>query len=118
MEGERKRLGRWGEEKAEAFLSEKGYRIVERNYRGGRGEIDLICEDGETLVFVEVKTRSHSEFSAPEEAVDQRKRRQLIRLGKRFLVENNLWGKVDCRFDVVTVDYERGIEHIEDAFWA
>ncbi len=118
MKGKRKKLGRWGEDKAEVFLSEKGYKIVERNYRGGRGEIDLVCEDGETLVFVEVKTRSDSEFASPEEAVDKRKQRQLVRLAKRYLVERNLWGKVDCRFDVVTVDYERGMKLIEDAFWA
>lgn len=118
MEASKKRFGRWGEDTAEVLLSEKGYRITERNYRGGRGEIDLICRDGSTLVFVEVKTRRDSEFSPPEEAVDERKRRQLIRLAKRYLVEKNLWGKVDCRFDVVTVDCEKGIRHIEDAFRA
>lgn len=111
-------FGRWGEGKAESSLLKKGYEIIERNYRMGRGEIDLICRDGETIVFVEVKARGGKEFGPPEAAIDKRKRQQLIKLAKRYLAKKNLWGKVDSRFDVIAVDYERGIVHIEDAFRA
>ena len=70
-------FGREGERIAVDYLTEKGYRILRRNYRFGRGEIDIIAQDGTELVFVEVKTRRTSAFGEPEEAVTPKKQSQI-----------------------------------------
>jgi putative endonuclease len=111
-------LGRKGERLALDFLKRKGYRIIETNYRTRRGEIDIICEDKECLVFVEVKTRRSLSFGRPEEAVNSRKRSRMLNTASRYLVERSRTGKTDCRFDVITIleDRQRRITHIQDAF--
>ena len=63
-------LGKWGEDLATAYLEQKGYTIVERDWKSGRRDIDIIAIDGNTVVFVEVKTRKNSVFGEPEEAID------------------------------------------------
>ena len=63
-------LGKWGEDLATAYLEQKGYTIVERDWKSGRRDIDIIARDGNIVVFVEVKTRKNSVFGAPEEAED------------------------------------------------
>src|SRR5208283_1960198 len=70
-------LGKKGEEMAQAYLREKGYRLLERSYRCKLGEADLIMQDGDTIVFVEVKTRSSASFETPEQAVNARKQKKL-----------------------------------------
>ena len=65
-------LGKWGEDLATAYLEQKGYTIVERDWKSGRRDIDIIAIDGNTVVFVEVKTRKNSVFGEPEEAIDCR----------------------------------------------
>ena len=111
--------GRRGEQDALSLLQGKGHRILERNFRAGRGEIDLITMDGETLVFVEVKSGSAGVFGEPEDRVDIRKQRRIGRVAAAYLAGNPP-GHRDCRFDVVSVIRERGVtvlRHIEDAFW-
>lgn len=114
-----KRIGNWGEEAAVDLLRKKGYVILERNFRGERGEIDIIAMDKETLVFVEVKTRLQRAFGNPEDAVDVRKQAQIGKIAMIYLTEKELQEK-DCRFDVVAISKtgtKTDIRHIEDAFW-
>ncbi|HBE74123.1 MAG TPA: YraN family protein [candidate division Zixibacteria bacterium] len=112
--------GEKGEEQAVNHLLEQGCRIAERNWRSGRkGEIDIIAYDGEVLVFVEVKTRSRGSLGGPLEAVTAAKRKQLTRLATDYLYRTGLYGRVDCRFDVVGIMSAPGgvkLEHIRDAF--
>ncbi|HAD81066.1 MAG: YraN family protein [Candidatus Edwardsbacteria bacterium RIFOXYD12_FULL_50_11] len=112
--------GKWGEELAVSFLSEKGYIIDERNWHSGRdGEIDIIARDGPIIVFIEVKTRFSEKYGQPVQAVGISKQRQIGRLAKKYLYLKDLYGKADCRFDVVAIKFTGGkkiIEHIEDAF--
>lgn len=94
-----KETGRRGEDLAVDLLSNKGYRIVERNFRNQYGEIDIICLDGEVLVFVEVKTKIGHDFGEPEEMVNKSKLTQVRKLGEIYSLD---WtGR--CRVDVVGV---------------
>jgi putative endonuclease len=111
--------GQLGEKLAESYLREKGYRILARNFRAGRGEIDLIAQDGEILVFVEVKSSTSSRFGEPEDRVDWRKQNQIRKVAQAFLISEIQW-KGECRFDVIGITYRKGepiIQHILDAFW-
>lgn len=99
----RRQLARWGEEAAAAFLRSLGYAVLTANYRCPAGEIDLVCRDGRTLVFVEVKTRSTRSAGWPEEAVDATKASRLRRAALHFLGTHRL-GPVPFRFDVVAVE--------------
>lgn len=121
-----KRTGDRGEALAAAYLEDRGYRILERNYRYERAEVDLVCflpaEDyrrGGVLVFVEVKTRTGLGYGRPEEAVDEAKQRQLRHAARAYLYETGLEG-APARFDVVSVLLEPGaepaFEHFENAF--
>ncbi|HHM23488.1 MAG TPA: YraN family protein [Bacteroidetes bacterium] len=115
----RQKLGRKGEELAAEFLQRQGYRILERNYRRYRGEIDLIARDGNCLVFVEVKTVRGQRFGHPILKVDRRKREQLGRIALAYFQEHELFDQ-ESRFDVVTVQFLGGepvIEHWKNAFW-
>ena len=115
----RQRVGRGGEDEAVQHLRKKGFQILERNLHLHRGEIDIVAKDGDTLVFVEVKTKVKDGFGEPEEWVDRRKQIQLGKLAMGYLQEKRLEDQ-DCRFDVVAVTKEgreTRIYHIEDAFW-
>ncbi len=118
-QGQRRRLGREGEEEAARSLAGRGFRITARGYRALRGEIDIIGWDGDTLVFVEVKTRTDEACGPPEEAVTPAKQRQIRRLAEAYLADNHL-GSPFCRFDVVAVeplpDGSFAVRHIRDAF--
>ena len=114
---DRKRLGTDGEDLAADFLRENGYEILERNFMYRRGEIDIIADDGGTIVFVEVKTRSSEDFGLPEEAIGRRKQRQLSKLALAYLQKKRLLYRVDCRFDVVAISHQSSsIRLIKDAF--
>ncbi|HLH39419.1 MAG TPA: YraN family protein [Bryobacteraceae bacterium] len=95
--------GRRGEDLAHRFLRGKGFIIVARNFRlAGEAEADLIAREGDALVIVEVKTREDSGFGPPERAIDEEKRRHLIRVARAFARRTETpWERV--RFDVVTV---------------
>ena len=95
-------LGAQGERIAARFLRRQGYRITGRNVHTGRYEIDIVAEEGDTLVFVEVKTRRSAEFAAPEANITYQKRQHLRRAAKYYLATHDLHDRY-CRFDVVTV---------------
>ncbi len=119
-------LGPEGERLAADYLAKQGYRILERNYRYHRNEIDLIARHRHTLCFIEVKTRLSSAKGHPAEAVTLQKQREIIKAARAYLA---LSGdeEPECRFDVVAVLVKRmeenriasfAIEHFIDAFWA
>jgi putative endonuclease len=104
------RLGARGEHLACRFLRKNGYKILYRNFKGRTGgEIDVVCRERDTLVFVEVKTRTREDFGRPLDAVDRDKRRQISRGGLAWL---RLLGDPDIlfRFDVVEVIIAEGAE--------
>ena len=99
--------GAEGERLAAAFLEQKGYIILARNYRFDRGEVDLVASEGGDLVFVEVKARRSREFGAPEESITQAKEAQLKTVAEGYLFEHQIENQA-CRFDVVSITYEQG----------
>ena len=110
--------GGYGEQLARAFLIREGFRIVEMNYRFHHGEIDIIAEEGEVLVFCEVKTRTNDRYGAPELAVTALKQRQIRKVALGYITVRGLHDRI-CRFDVVAVRMGRGepeITLIRDAF--
>ncbi len=113
----RKLLGREGEDRAAQYLSRRGYKILERNYRTATGEIDLIALHEGAVVFVEVKTRTSSAFGAPELAVTPRKQMRMIRTALGYIKRKRIH-QVPCRFDVVAINTanEQEIELIQNAF--
>ncbi len=118
MEKYKQKLGKKGEDKAEEHLKTKGFLILERNYRYGHKEIDLIGKDGNTIVFVEVKTGRSKKFGTPEEWVSLRKQRNLIEAALNFIQKRNVTG-CDFRFDVLAISYVKDkevINHIKNAF--
>jgi putative endonuclease len=113
-----KPLGRKGENLAASYLRDLGWEVVERNYRTRLGEIDLVCRDHDSIVFVEVKTRTETDFARPDQSVTQRKQAKLRRLVEEYLLRHNLESS-DVRFDVlgVTLGGRRPeFEHIVGAF--
>lgn len=112
-------LGRRGERAAARYLKRRQHRILARNYRCSAGEIDLISADRDTIVFVEVKTRSSDQAQEPNEALRPGQRRRIEHAAKCFLMERSAQNR-PCRFDVVTVLLRDGgsprVEHFEDAF--
>ncbi|MHC1713842.1 MAG: YraN family protein [Solidesulfovibrio sp.] len=111
-------LGRAGEDAAATLLTGRGYRVVTRNYRVRGGEVDLVCLDGDTVVFVEVKARGPGSLGRPDQAVTPAKRGKLVRAAAAFLSERGWWER-PCRFDVVTVlarDGKYAATHLPNAF--
>ena len=112
-------IGKIGEEIARKFLMRKGYQIIESNYRYGHGEIDIIAKDGDTLVFVEVKTKKHGDFGDPLYWISRKKQLQIGKIARAYLYEKGM-ENIDCRFDVIVLQWQEGtyqLEHLEDAFW-
>ena len=112
-----KGLGNSGEDAAAAFLKEKGYGILHRNYRTPLGEADIIAEHKGMTIFVEVKTRSSGAFGSPFEAVDRRKQEKLKRIALYYL--KGLKKELPIRFDVISILDGKGrreVTHIEEAF--
>lgn len=107
-------LGQRYEQTAERLLRDLGYEIVERNFTCRGGEIDLVCRDGEVLVFVEVRGRASCAFGLPEETVDWRKQRRLRKAAWVYLLRRAL-GEPICRFDVIGIDAD-GARLYRDAF--
>ena len=112
------RFGALGEEAAAELLRKAGYRIVARNHRCRSGEVDVIAEKGELLVFVEVRTRATAAFGGPEETVGARKQRRLIAAARDYLAQRRGPARA-ARFDVIAVvDGPSGpsLTHFENAF--
>jgi putative endonuclease len=113
----RSALGKKGEDLAMRYLRNKGYTLLEKNWRFRHKEVDIIAADGKDLVFVEVKTRSSDFFGSPEEAVDNRKQRFLSDAAEAYIRTRNI--DTNIRFDVVSIILRQGyqsIDHIVDAF--
>ncbi len=108
-------LGAAGEQAAAKWYRTNGYRIITRNWRNERGEIDLICRRDHTVVFVEVKTRTSGRYGTGFAAVDWRKQTQVRRLAHAWLSASDRYFD-EVRFDVVDVDHRGHIQVIEAAF--
>ena len=113
-------LGRRGEARIARYVKRRGMRIVARGQRLRPGELDIVAVDGETIVFIEVKTRESHEAGHPSEAVDSRKQRRLTQLALAFLKGHGLL-EYRARFDVAAVTWPQGrgqpvVEYFENAF--
>ena len=112
-------IGLKGEELAVAFLIEKGYKILERNWHSSHKEIDIIALYNGWIIIIEVKTRSGDYLLLPEEAVNKKKIRRIINAAHHYIRMNDI--NIPVRFDVISVVFENQkfeIEHFEDAFLA
>lgn len=110
--------GKLGEKLAAAYLSKKGYEVVDTNFRHRRGEIDLIARKAGLLVFVEVKARTgRAEWGYPEEAVNSKKAKKVIDSANAYIFKKDWQG--DIRFDIISVELGEPVRitHFEDAFY-
>ena len=110
--------GAKGEATAVQYLQRHGYKILKQNYRYERGEIDIVAEDNNELVFVEVKARHSHAYGMPEESVTPKKQQQIRTVAEGYLAEHNSNERV-CRFDVIAIDWrgrQTAIRHYRDAF--
>ena len=115
---EHNELGMKGEEIALEYLRKIGYLILERNWRAGHNELDIIARDKDFLVIVEVKSRQNSNFAEPEEAVTRDKQNALIRAANAYIYKKNI--NLETRFDIISIIHnakETRINHIKDAFY-
>ncbi|WP_299220949.1 YraN family protein [uncultured Aquimarina sp.] len=111
-------LGKEGEKLAVTFLQKHEYNILETNYRYLKAEIDIIAQKGDTIIVVEVKTRSTPEFGDPQDFVKPKQIQLLVKAIDHYVVENDL--DVEVRFDIVAIIKNKlgtRIEHLEDAFY-
>ncbi len=114
----RKQVGNRGESLAEDYIKRKGYKIIHRNYRCKLGEIDIIAKDGDTIVFIEVRTKQNENFGSPQDSVTSTKISKISKTALNFIQEKNLSG-YSYRFDFIAITFSQGkpnIEHIENAF--
>jgi putative endonuclease len=110
--------GKKGEELAAKFLEEKGFEVIERNFRWKRYEIDLIVKKEPFLIFVEVKTKTNTSYGLPENDVTPQKAAQVMAAAEEYIYQTG-WKK-EIRFDIVAIVIKGeifDIEHIEDAFY-
>ena len=112
MTRERLDLGKWGEDLALKKVKKLGYKCIARNYRCPLGEVDLIAKDGDTLVFVEIKTRRGGSLEYAKEAVNRRKMRQLSKVALAYMKANGCT-EARARFDVVVINLEGGEQEIQ-----
>ena len=111
-------LGKKGEELAVELLKEKEFKIVERNYRFGHAELDIIVQKDDILVIVEVKTRNSGALGDPSNAVTRSKQRQIIKVTNAYLQQNKI--NKEIRFDIISIIHNHNytsIDHIENAFY-
>ncbi len=107
--------GASGEEAAAQWYANQGYELIARNWRIPAGEIDIICAHGDTVVFVEVKTRASARYGSGMVAVDRRKQQRLRRLAGAWLADSERFFN-QIRFDVVDVDARGHLKVVENAF--
>lgn len=111
-------LGKKGEQLAVDFLMDKGYDIIERNYRFDKAEVDIIAQQKEVLAIVEVKTRSTTDFGNPQDFVKPKQIKNLVKAVDEYVTVNNL--DVEVRFDIIAIVKQNkgfAIEHLENAFY-
>lgn len=118
-----KSLGDEYEDSAAALLERSGLRLLERNFRGKTGEIDIVALDGAQLVFVEVRARTNRFFDSAAGSVNFRKQQRLVRTAQLFLQCRPQWAHLPCRFDVIAFEPPQsgagpGISWIRGAFTA
>lgn len=124
MSGKRKTLGVAGEAAAAAYLSDQGFSILERNWRCRNGETDLIARKGETLIFVEVRSRSEQSlhaFGLPLESITPKKQRTMRRVAEAYLQQHPEYRQFRVRFDCIGIVWNEkreaaDIRHVADAF--
>lgn len=113
------RTGSYGEELAARYLEEHGFTILDRNWRSGHKELDIVARDEVQLIIVEVKTRTSLEYGNPEDAVTERKIRRIVCAADAYVRKNCI--DLPVRFDIITViepDGRAKIEHIEEAYFS
>ena len=111
-------LGKEGEAMAAKYLEDKGYAILDRDWHCGHKDLDLVATKDNTVIFVEVKTRTGSAWGDPQDFVTDRKIRRIINSADAYIRYNRI--DMDVRFDIVSIVVENGefnIEHIEQAFY-
>lgn len=116
----RQNLGAFGEAAAAAHLTRQGYTIREHNWRCSAGELDLVVQQGEQVVFVEVRARRGSAYGTPEESVTPAKQHRLVALAYAYLEAHNLPAESDWRIDVIALEIDRAgrvarLNHIVNA---
>lgn len=111
-------LGNKGENLAIALLRKKGYTILAENWRFGKNELDIVARIGDTMVFVEVKTRSSDFFGDPSQAVSPKKQKRTIKAANAYLEKFEI--DLEARFDIISIvvfGSKTNLEHMEDAFF-
>lgn len=111
-------LGKKGEQLAINFLEEKNYKIIERNYRFNKAEVDIIAQKEDVLAIIEVKTRSTKAFGNPQDFVKPKQIQRLVKAVDEYVTVNGL--DLDVRFDIIAIVKENKqfkIEHLKDAFY-
>ena len=110
--------GTAAEEQAKSYLERQGLKTLERNFHSRRGEIDLVMQEADTLVFVEVRFRKDNRFGSATESVTHRKQQRIIAAARLFLGSRKQWGDAPCRFDVLAISGQdqENIDWIRDAF--
>jgi putative endonuclease len=113
-------LGKLGEDWAAQFLMKKGIQILERNWRSGRNELDLIAQKEDTILFIEVKTRRGRDYGEPEQAVNFKKEESIRKASLEYMLRVHFHGEI--RYDIISLILDnqnevREILHLEDAFF-
>lgn len=110
-------LGRWGEDHAIQYLLLNNYSIIERNYRSGKLELDIIAKKDKKVIFVEVKTRVTAAIGEPYLAVTRTKQKQLIKVANAYLIKSNC--TLEAQFDIISIvhnSHRTKLEHLANAF--
>ncbi|MDB4107165.1 YraN family protein [Bacteroidia bacterium] len=118
MSTHKQQLGKEGEDIAAAHLSSKGYKILARNYRSERAEVDIVAMQDDLLIIVEVKTRETSQYGNPEEAVGTGKINMLAQATEDYMIDKDM--NCNVRYDIISIiknQYKTEVTHLEDAFW-
>jgi putative endonuclease len=118
-----KSVGDHYEARAQQWLQDQGMQLLVRNFRGKTGEIDIVAQDGDYLVFLEVRARSNQHYASAAASVDRRKQQRILRTAQLFLQRHPEWASMPCRFDVIAFEPPQsatsgGIRWIRSAFTA
>jgi putative endonuclease len=118
MQNNSQKQGSDGEKRAKDYLLDQGYEILELNWRFKKYEVDIISKKGQTIVFVEVKTRKSNTFGEPEVFVTKEKQRFLIAAANQYIIQNNI--ELESRFDIIAIlqfNNTHTVKHLEAAFY-